>query len=89
MSYIICHHTLPSINTFCIFKSSSYEWSDWHPTLEQAFNAMQSKPDYHKSELIFAETFTYLSKEKHLTIFEIPTPLTYADFCQQFPEFFI
>ena len=89
MSYIICHYKLPSVATFSIFKSSSYEWSDWHPTLEQAFNAILTNPDYHQSELIFNETFTYLSKEKHLNLFEIPTLLTYADFCQQYPEHFI
>lgn len=89
MSYVICHHTLPSVNTFCIFKSSSYEWSDWHPTLEQAFNAVRSKPIEHSAEYLRKNTFTYLSKEKHLTIFEIPTLLSYADFCQQYPEFLI
>ena len=89
MSYIICNYIPPSVNTFCIFKSSSYEWSDWYPTLEQAFNAMRSKPIEHSDEYLYENTFTYLSKEKQLIIFEIPTLLTYADFCQQYPEFLI
>ena len=50
---------------------------------------MRSKPIEHSDEYLYENTFTYLSKEKQLIIFEIPTLLTYADFYQQYPEFLI
>ena len=85
MSYIICNHN----GDFVIFKSDSYEYSDWHSTLELALHSMLTKTIYHQSKDIYKNTFTYLSKEEHLTIFEIPTLLPYVDFCQQYPEFLL
>lgn len=85
MSYIICNHS----GTFSIFKSGSYKYSGWHSTLELALHSMLAKPLDHKSKDIYENILTYLSKEKHLTIFEIPTLLPYTDFCQQYPEFLL
>lgn len=87
MSYIICTQNLDPV--FNIFKSGSYEYSGWYPTVELALRSMLTKPIHHQSKDIYENTFTYLSKAKHLTIFEIPILLSYADFCQQYPEFLL
>ena len=90
MSYVIAEHVPKTeYNNYAIFKTSSYEWSEWHPTLHQAIQAMLTDVKHHISKLIRDDTVAYLSRENLLRLTVIPELLPYHELLNQYPEIFL
>lgn len=92
MSYVICKHINIKLETdfsYVVFKTDSYEWSDWHLTLEQALQAMYISVKQHSSDSIRNDAIAFLSREKHLQLSVIPELLPYLELLDQYQEIFI
>ena len=90
MSYVIAEHIPKTEYTnYAIFKTSSYEWSEWHPTLHQAIQAMLTDTKQHSSTSVRDNTIAYLRGESHLQLTVIPELLSYRKLLNQYPEIFL
>ena len=86
MTYFIAKHLENTSNSYAIF-TNSYQWSDWQPTLAEAFSAIHYYPSTHSQYELVDSPSDYLNTG-YIHFIELPTLPTYPEFISQHPEFF-